>query len=98
MATVKDRRNFPSTTQAAARTLPLHAVAGIGDEVKRGFHELLQLKNKVTAYRDQYRRHRDCLGRRRRRSKQKLALARPLRAFDPETLAAPTGAREHQSM
>jgi hypothetical protein len=31
---VENRRNFPGTTQAAARTLPLHAIPRIGDEIK----------------------------------------------------------------
>ena len=31
---VEDRRYFPGSTQAAARTLPLHAVTRIGDEFK----------------------------------------------------------------
>jgi hypothetical protein len=34
MATVENRRNFPGTTQAAARTLPLLARPRVGDEVK----------------------------------------------------------------
>lgn len=38
VSAVKNRRNLAGTTQAAARTLPLHAIPRIGDEIKRGFH------------------------------------------------------------
>ena len=35
---IEDRRYFPGSAQAAARTLPLHAVTRIGDQFKRGLH------------------------------------------------------------
>ena len=46
VAAVKNCRHFSVVTQAAARTFALR-IAELGNEFKRGFHNLLQLNHKL---------------------------------------------------